>query len=288
MKMKINTIVTRNNKFRPLVQELLIIFLVVGLLWVGSQVFEQKVISGSTTNFAPEMKLQEWQNQTLKWRTGMQTQVLANFSWQVPMAGQNWLIFSSNQNVAGTSEATRVFIAQQEARWATVAEENQALRAALELKSSETVGLNLVAAPILSLTQKLIELPVNVKPEVGQVVMGKNSLLGWIGGVSQQRATVTLLKDATSSRLIGRTEIGASGLVVNRRGNLYLTEVPTQTEIAVGDVVITENQLSTPAGLIIGRVQSVATDESGTIQTALLVPEEYFGQQAVVWLQGNK
>lgn len=261
--------------------------LAVGLLWLGGQVFKQRVATGSTTNFAPDMKLQKWQNLTLKWRTVVQTQIMTNLSWQALFANQNWWVFGSNQNDRRSSEATRVFIAQQEARWATVAEENQALRAALELKSSETVGLNLVAVPILSLTQRLIELPVGVKSEIGQLVMGQNSLLGWISGVNQQRATVSLLKDATSSRLIGRTQTGASGLVVNRRGNLYLTEVPTQTEVAVGDVVITETQLSAPAGLVIGRVQSVTTDESGTIQTALLVPEEYFGEQPVVWLQGN-
>lgn len=281
--------IINTTRYRVLGQELLSIVFVIGLLWVGSQVINQKIAveASNINNFAPESKLFEWQNQTLKWRTGLQTQVMSNLNWLGQGVKISELPMISIQDRADDSQASTVFFTEQQAKWQAVEEENRVLREALDLKNSETTGLDLVVAPILSLTQRLIELPVGVKPEIGQVVMGKNSLLGWISAVNQQRATVSLLKDTTSFRLIGRTQTGASGLVINRRGNLYLTEVPTQTKVAVGDVIISENQLLTPAGLVVGKVQSVTTDESGTIQTALLVPSEYFGEQAVVWLQSK-
>lgn len=277
------------TRFKVTFQELLVIVLVIGLLWMGDQVIDQQmaVETSNINNFVLKRKLSEWQNQTLKWRTGLQSQVMSNLNWSGWSVEIGGLPMMTIQDQADGNQASTAFFSEQQAKWQVVAEENQALREALDLKNSEKSGSDLVVAPILSLTQRLIELPIGIKPEIGQVVMGKSSLLGWIGGVNQQRATVSLLKDTTSSRLIGRTQTGASGLVVNRRGNLYLTEVPTQMKVAVGDVVISENQLLTPAGLVVGRVQSVTTDESGTIQTALLVPTEYFGERAVVWLQGN-
>ena len=280
LKLIINQKQTQQNN-----KQIIFILLTIGLIFTFHFWLDQRVRSDDSFLSLVENTIYYGQNQAFKWRTNFQTQIYSLLTGNSSALLNQIITLDPNSLPEGSSQGMPVV--ESEVKWQTVAKENESLRAALNLMNSESVSSDLIPAPILSLTQRLIEIPTNYQPVLGQVVVGKKSLLGWVNQVNMQRATVNLLKDNTNVRIIGRSQSGATGLVINRKGNLYLTEVPTQMKINVGDVIVTENQIDVPAGLELGRIQSVSTDESGSIQTALLLPEEYFGELPMVWLKKN-
>lgn len=214
-----------------------------------------------------------WQGLSLQERVQWQ-QRLQNLMLGLLMQ-KNQSVENLNQQIVSTLQAQ---LDQEKA-------ENELLRASLGLAVAQSSVKSEISAPVLSIAQKLIEFPQAYQPSPQQIVMSSQGMLGWIDQVSGQRAHVLLLSENPTLRLAVTTQKGASGLLVNKRGTLFLTEVPTSSPLQKGDVVVTLNQVVVPGGLPIGVLGQVTTDTSGATQEAVVQPSINFGKEAIVTIR---
>lgn len=147
-----------------------------------------------------------------------------------------------------------------------VRSENRALRALLE-NSDRTLQRVVVAAPIVSFAMPAVQIGSQDGVQVGSVVVGEGTVLGVLSEVSSTNSRVELLAQLQSKPILAQTATGVQGLVRGERGSIWLTEVPSDAQIAVGERVATVGQVGIPKGLLIGVVSSTyARPQDATMQ----------------------
>lgn len=213
-----------------------------------------------------------WRMEQLLWRAHQQVGVVGHTFERavlpIAVTGKNTQANSSLELQALQSQ-----VAQLEA-------ENQSLRTQLNLPLTDQA--HTVRVPIISLDQKLLEYPKSATPKVGQLVVRDGVLLGRVVEVVGQRARVDLLAEKSFPNLVVQTSRGTTGIVVSQKGNSILTQVPSQLPLLQDDVVLTSEQLLAPSGLIIGTLRGVQLDDTGSVQTAIVLPGASFGAAAEV------
>lgn len=164
-------------------------------------------------------------------------------------------------------------------RLSTAAADNVQLRALLGM--AESRGLDVQLAPVLNIDldptrQRLVlDAGSNDGVRVGQVVIDAGGLIGQIIETTPDNSTVLLLTDPDHAVpvMIGRTGVRLLAYGNGRSDQLELVNIPTNTDLQVGDVVLTSGLGGRfPAGFPVGTVVQVRHDESRAFLVAELKP----------------
>lgn len=164
-------------------------------------------------------------------------------------------------------------------RLSTAAADNVQLRALLGM--AESRGLDVQLAPVLNIDldptrQRLVlDAGGNDGVRVGQVVIDAGGLIGQIIETTPDNSTVLLLTDPDHAVpvMVGRTGVRLLAYGNGRSDQLELVNIPTNTDLQVGDVVLTSGLGGRfPAGFPVGTVMQVRHDESRAFLVAELEP----------------
>lgn len=112
----------------------------------------------------------------------------------------------------------------------------------------------------------------------GDAVVNEEGVVGIVSEVGLNYCKITTLLSPTTN--IGGYDTGSGGYGVltsnvqlAEQGQILLTYLPTDSTIAVGNVVITSGQGSNfPSGLVVGVVQRVTADAQGVSKDAVILP----------------
>lgn len=151
--------------------------------------------------------------------------------------------------------------------------ENRALRQLIE-NSDRTLQKTIVTAPVVSFAQPAVLVGSDQGVQAGSVVVGEGTVLGVLSEVTTKSSRVELLTQLQHKPILAQTQSGAQGLIRGEKGSIWLTEVPSDTLVAVGERVTTVGQVGVPKGLLIGVVSSVTAlpqDATQRIQVKQLV-----------------
>ena len=117
------------------------------------------------------------------------------------------------------------------------------------------------------------------------VVTGEGVLIGKIFKLERSTSQVLLLTD-TRSRVGAAVQNSSKtqGIVQGKRGlSLEMRLIPQNEEISAGDIIVTSGiEPLTPRGLVIGRAQSVSTQERNPFKTAVIGSPVLFSNLSVV------
>jgi cell shape-determining protein MreC len=119
----------------------------------------------------------------------------------------------------------------------------------------------------------------------GNVVMYGRTVLGRVGVVSQNQATVELLSDQVLQPLLVKTEQGVLGLINGNGRQILLTEIPSNVELKVGEKIETAGQPGVSPHLFVGEVQSIQKIPDLPVQTAVVAQPVNFYQTDLVELR---
>lgn len=131
---------------------------------------------------------------------------------------------------------------------------------------------------------------------VGMAVESARGLVGQVYRTTQNSAQVVLLTDSLSRVPARLSESRATGIVRggNTGGFLIMDWVDLETQIAVGEIVVTsglegnsvqeESADRFPAGIVIGRVIEVDRNEAELFQRAIIQPAVDFDQLELVFV----
>ncbi len=151
--------------------------------------------------------------------------------------------------------------------------ENRALRRLIE-NSDRTLQKTIVTAPVVSFAQPAVLIGSDQGVQVGSVVVGEGTVLGILSEVSPTSSRVELLSQLQHKPILAQTQSGAQGLIRGEKGVVWLTEIPSDVVVAIGERVTTVGQAGVPQGLLIGVVGSVSSlpqDATQHIQVKQLV-----------------
>lgn len=112
--------------------------------------------------------------------------------------------------------------------------------------------------------------------DAGMTVMGTSGVIGQVISTTSSSATVRLLTDPQSGVAVVVQSNRAEGIVRGSlEGLLYLEDVDSEADVAVGDVVVTSGLGgSYVSGLIVGTVVSVEADQGTGSRTIIVSPNE--------------
>ena len=159
----------------------------------------------------------------------------------------------------------------------TAAADNAQLRALLGV--AEGRGLDVQLAPILNIdldpTRQRLVLDAGSRDNVhlGQAVMDAGGLMGQIIEVTPAYSTVLLLTDPDHAVPVTVSRNGVRLVVYGRGDTLELSDVPLNTDVKVGDVLVTSGLGGRfPAGFPVGTVTSLRPDDSRAFLIGELQP----------------
>ncbi len=122
------------------------------------------------------------------------------------------------------------------------------------------------------------------------VVDEYGNLAGIVSEVGENWSTVSTVVDANFqmggylTRTAGAAVLEGDFTLMGE-GKLKLTYLPEDTALMVGDQILTSNQSDLyPSGLIVGYIESLQSDISGTTQYAVVVPESNLEQLQQVFV----
>ncbi len=112
--------------------------------------------------------------------------------------------------------------------------------------------------------------------DTGMTVMGTSGVIGQVVSTSTTTATVRLLTDPQSGVAVILQSNRAEGIVRGSlEGLLYLEDVDSDSDVVIGDVVITSGLGgSYVSGLIVGTVVSVQEDNGTGTRTIVIAPND--------------
>lgn len=112
--------------------------------------------------------------------------------------------------------------------------------------------------------------------DAGMTVMGASGVIGQVISTTEHTATVRLLTDPQSGVAVIVQSTRAEGIVRGSlEGLLYLQDIDSDSEVVVGDVVVTSGLGgSYVSGLIVGTVVSVSADNGTGSRTIIVSPNE--------------
>ena len=112
--------------------------------------------------------------------------------------------------------------------------------------------------------------------QAGMTVMGSSGVVGQVVEVAPSSSTVRLLTDPQSGAAVFVQSSRAEGIVRGSlEGVLYLEDVDTSAQVAVGDVVVTSGLGgSYVSGLVVGTVVSVEGGQTSATRTIVVAPND--------------
>lgn len=162
-------------------------------------------------------------------------------------------------------------------RLRTAAVDNAQLRALLG--AAEGRGLDVQLAPILNIdldpTRQRLVLDAGSSDGVhlGQPVIDAGGLMGQITQVTPSHSTVLLLTDPDHAVPVVVSRNGVRLIVYGRGGRLELSDVPMNTDVKVGDLIVTSGLGGRfPAGFPVGTVTDLRPDDSRAFLIGELKP----------------
>ena len=163
------------------------------------------------------------------------------------------------------------------ARLQTAAVDNARLRALLGV--AESRGLDVQLAPILNIdldpTRQRLVLDAGSGDGVrlGQAVIDAGGLMGQIIETTPAHATVLLLTDPDHAVPVMVARNGVRLIVYGRGDHLELSDVPLNTDVKEGDLLVTSGLGGRfPAGFPVGTVTGLRTDDSRAFLIGELKP----------------
>lgn len=162
-------------------------------------------------------------------------------------------------------------------RLQAAAADNAQLRALLG--ATESRGLDVQLAPILDIDldpvrQRLVlDAGSRDGVHVGQAVIDAGGLMGQIIQTTPGHATVLLLTDPDHAVPVVVARNGVRLIVYGRGDHLELSDVPLNTDVKQGDVIVTSGLGGRfPAGFPVGTVTSLRSDDSRAFLVGELKP----------------
>ena len=159
----------------------------------------------------------------------------------------------------------------------TAAADNAQLRALLG--AAEGRGLDVQLAPILNIdldpTRQRLVLDAGSRDgvQLGQAVIDAGGLMGQIIEVTPTYSTVLLLTDPDHAVPVTVARNGVRLIVYGRGDSLELSDVPLNTDVKVGDVLVSSGLGGRfPAGFPVGMVASLRPDDSRAFLAGKLEP----------------
>ncbi|NEW65429.1 rod shape-determining protein MreC [Granulicatella sp. zg-84] len=168
----------------------------------------------------------------------------------------------------------------------TLEKENEQLKKALELKGNLSDYTTVVSAviartPDMWNEQLIIDKGTDAQLQVGMLVMGNNGLIGRIISVNATSAKVGLLTSVQSTNIsvsamiqIGdKTEYGVINKYDSKSKMYVMSNVRLDADIKEGQNVMTSGMNGVgPSSLAIGKVSSVAVDNTGLFKEVMVTP----------------
>lgn len=166
--------------------------------------------------------------------------------------------------------------------------ENQALRDLLSTPSvtgpqeNNQSQQHQAIATILGYGQPLIERHDHSVIVPGSMVLIANTLIGRVGEVTESQAQVVLLSQTRNSSVLAQTESGIAGILGGDGRSVYLTEVPIEAEVKVGERVVTVGQPGVEPGIAVGMVTAIQRPANAPTQKLTLDQHVSFYESRVV------
>ena len=162
-------------------------------------------------------------------------------------------------------------------RLQTAAADNAQLRALLG--ATESRGLDVQLAPILDIDldpvrQRLVlDAGSRDGVHIGQAVIDAGGLMGQIIETTPSHSTVLLLTDPDHAVPVVVARNGVRLIVYGRGDHLELSDVPLNTDVKQGDVIVTSGLGGRfPAGFPVGTVTGLRSDDSRAFLVGELQP----------------
>lgn len=162
--------------------------------------------------------------------------------------------------------------------------ENQELHQLVE-KPGTAPLIKPVIAPILAYSQPYIGKGQRDGVHTGDLVMIVHTLVGRVEEASELQSVVTLLTSSTSLPILVQTESGVTGVAVGTGNQVVMKEIPQDAHLQVGERITTIGQAEVPAGLSLGRIQSVSGLAVNSSQVAVIDQVVSFYQSHIVEVQ---
>jgi cell shape-determining protein MreC len=213
------------------------------------------------------------------WRPSWE--VSANLITRLPRPlSAGWQIYSLQRSLQTLETEHSVALARL-AELEHLQQENLALRKLLENQDVTSQQVR-IAAPIASYGLGYINRGQldGITPQALVFVSG--TFVGRISELSDHQAKVTLLIEPQSEGIVAQTSNGVSGLIRGNGKNLIFSEVASDAQVNLGDVVVTKGQAGIPQGLLIGKLQKLISPASSPVQIFTVEPTADFYQTSLV------
>lgn len=224
--------------------------------------------------------------------------------WQLaalPLSVWRWggTHLSRQERLAGENIALRRELQLRDAQIArleAVAQENARLRELLGGKAGYRLAVRMAGIVEVDLDpwrQRVrLDLGSAEGVEVGQAMIDAGGMLGQVVDVSARGATALLLTDANHAVPVQvvRTGLRLVAVGTGRSDALRVPNIPRSADVQVGDVLVTSGIGGRfPAGFAVGRVVSVAPDESRLFLEAEAVPAARIdrGREVLLVMRGD-
>lgn len=149
-------------------------------------------------------------------------------------------------------------------------EENQELRKMLE-NTDRKLGKTLIATPLISFSQAVVPVGTANGVREGSAVFFEGNLLGFLTDLDENFSRVELLNQITDTGILVETETGVKGLLKGDGRNILLTEVSSEDQLELNQMVLTSGQEGVEKGLYIGRIRNLRdANLAASTQTAEL------------------
>jgi cell shape-determining protein MreC len=146
--------------------------------------------------------------------------------------------------------------------------ENQNLRKMLE-NSDRSLDKTVIATPIVSFSQPVLAVGSDDGLRDGSAVFYEGNLLGFLRDVQESNSRVELLNQMTDFGILVETETGVKALVKGDGRNILLTEVASDQQLELNQMVKTVGQEGITAGLYVGRIRNIREkNKAESTQTA--------------------
>lgn len=150
--------------------------------------------------------------------------------------------------------------------------ENQELRKILE-NSDRSYQQSIITAPVISFAQSFVAAGSQSGIRSGSAVLYKGTLLGLIDQVQEKQSSVLLLRQLSNTGLLVETSDGVKGLLKGNGREVLLTEVASDANLEIGQLVMTSSQVGLQKGLLIGRIVKILTDNQALATKTALVEQ---------------
>jgi rod shape-determining protein MreC len=119
----------------------------------------------------------------------------------------------------------------------------------------------------------------------GQAVLNLEGVIGQVDVLGQEYSHVILITDSAHALPVEILRTGLRTIAYGNDSEITLTEIPTSSDIQIGDVVVTSgfgNRF--PRGLKVAEINAVSVSADRTFQTALAKPYAEFNRLTEVFL----